>query len=199
LEKLIVAQTIGSQFLGPWYDVFYWFFASALFFYWSVAVQNMPLAAQGKLPAFIKNKKITQLLGIFMALMGAYTAMTMDRNQLAVEPEHTWVVIDKNENGDMLFIDSKNRSKSGKMSTYWTKIEFKEPRAIGNFFNASVLIDRYIVSCKDKIISHQQSIDITDKGVRVPISLSQIDQQFVALPIDLKHPDVISFNYICTH
>jgi hypothetical protein len=52
-----MGQTIGNQIFGPWYDIIGWIAGSAIFFYFAVTVESMPLKQKERLPAFLLSSK----------------------------------------------------------------------------------------------------------------------------------------------
>ena len=65
-----MGQTIGSQVFGQWYDIIGWFAGSAMFFYFAVAAEGMPPKQKEQLPAFLLDKKLCVVIGLFLALLG---------------------------------------------------------------------------------------------------------------------------------
>ncbi|GGP28015.1 hypothetical protein [Silvimonas amylolytica] len=66
-----MGQTLGSQAFGVWYDIIGWFIGAAFFFYYAVAVKNMPPARKEKLPNFLHKPGVCVALGLFLAALGA--------------------------------------------------------------------------------------------------------------------------------
>lgn len=70
-----MGQTLGSQIFGSWYEVIVPGFIAAIFFYYAIASENMPLEDKKKLPAFMLNKNICILLGSLLALLSIGKAL----------------------------------------------------------------------------------------------------------------------------
>lgn len=64
-----MAQTLGNQALGEWYDIISFAAFSGVFFYWAFAAQNLSTHQREKLPGFLTSKPICIALGALMAVV----------------------------------------------------------------------------------------------------------------------------------
>jgi hypothetical protein len=63
-----MAQTVGSQIFGNWYDVIGWASASGLFFYIAFAAHTFPVQQRNMMPTFLLNKSFCISIGVLMGL-----------------------------------------------------------------------------------------------------------------------------------
>ena len=193
-----MSQTYGSEIFGPWYDVIGWILAAGVFYYFAFAAESMPLSAKVKLPAFLMNKKLCIGIGTLMAAFGIYKAIdTQSPVAKAPATPPGWLQIHSNEKGDSLFIDPGSMSRKGELVEYWSKIDFKTPRVVGQNLKASMLMDRYTANCKLKTVSHQQALGVADTGQPINFQLTPTDKEAVPVPSDVGHPDAILFRHVC--
>jgi hypothetical protein len=130
-----------------------------------------------------------------MAVYRAGTNTQANTSRSSALPVEKWAKIDANENGDVLYIDRLALKREGSLVEYWAKIEFAVPRTASHL---TVLLDKYVANCAQRILSHRITGARTDKGqVLGPQFLPEQEQTFVKIPDDPKHPEAIFFRYVC--
>jgi len=193
-----MAQTYGSQIIGPWYDVLVWVLGSVFFYYFAFTAKSLPLSAKSKRPAFFMNAKLCISVGTIMAALGIYKAIEVSSAaSKAPTSQPGWLKIHSNEKGDSIFIDSNRISRNGALVDYWSKLTFKAPRAVGQNLKASTLIDEYVADCSSMTLVHMQSTGLSDSGETINFQLTTTDKNAAPIPSDAGHPDAILFRYVC--
>ncbi|KQV46698.1 hypothetical protein [Duganella sp. Root336D2] len=124
-------QTVGSQYLGPWYDIVGFVLFAGIFFYFAFA--SLPLQQEQRLPAFLKNKKLCVIVGLCAVGLAIYKVANVEDTGAPVaastksafigEPE--WVPISVGNDGETLSIDRKTLVRNGDEVEYSEQLTFK--------------------------------------------------------------------------
>jgi hypothetical protein len=199
-----MSETFGSQVFGGWYDTLSWFLFSAIWLYLAFATSGFPPHVRQRLPSFILSKPTCLLIATLLAMLALYSASS--HQPLASDPVarpfpsriFNWREIEANGHGDSISVDIASASQDGELVEYWSKIFFKVPRKVGASKYASTFIDKYVVNCKRKTLSHVISMTQSAEGAVINhFELSKKDQTFLPVATDAQDPDSMLVPYVC--
>lgn len=196
-------QTLGSQYLGPWYDILGFVLFAGVFFYFAFA--SLPLPLEQRLPPFLKNKKACVIFGLCFVGLAFYkvankgdTATPVTASAVSAflgEPE--WVPISAGNDGETLSIDRKTVARNGDEVEYSEQLTFKTPRdypaPIGP---VTSMRTRLRVNCieRSRILLDLQ---LTKPNGTIVADDKSATHPKVPLSTDPTRPEYISSAYIC--
>lgn len=202
-------QTIGSQFLGSWYDVIGYIVASAIFFSMAARPDNESVRIRKCLPPLFSDKRFCSILGIVTAVIAIYNFTTNDiktgvgdisANSLKDERLRPWQQIDSNRQGALLYIDPQSIKKTDEGVEYWAKVEYIPPRVVSASDSVLVSFDKFVVNCARGTYSHRIGgvTTITTDGKFVSPTFAHVDEQvFIKIPDSLTDPNARTYRYLC--